>query len=737
MLGFFIPVLVFNNVHKEAVRAAWDAEIKTGANLLDYITNEEDRAAARMNFDRVLAGESFTLTQEFGEIQRNVWESTYNPIIGVDGQVNGLSVFSMDITKRWEAERLLKKSEEDYHDLYNTSPDMYVSVDAKTANVIACNQTLINKLGYTKEEIIGHPVFNLYTSECSKYAKANIFPVFLKTGKIDGEELQLKSKDGATIDVLLKITAVRDSHGNILHNRSIWSDITKQKRSEENLRRLATVVKDSNDAITVQDTEGNITAWNKGAEKMFGYSGAEALSMNITDIVPDDRKKEALAFVQKLQEEEVGSFETERMTKDGRLLDVWLTVTKLVDDQGKTVAIATTERDITERKKAEEKVRQAQKMEAIGRLAGGVAHDFNNMLSIILGNTEMIIEDTGPNNSFSENLKEIQNAAQRSTDFVRQLLAFARKQIISPKELNLNTIIDGMLQMLQRLIREDIELKWLPAASLWPINIDPSQIDQVLANLCVNSRDSIKGIGKITIETKNVSFDESYCHDHIGFSPGDYVMMVFSDNGSGMDKDTLDNLFEPFFTTKEVGQGTGLGLATIYGIVKQNKGFINVYSESNQGTTFKIYFPRYMRTNQKTETKSLKTIVETGSETILLVEDEKAILRVTSMMLERLGYNVVPASSPMEAIQIVEGSKLSNIDLLMTDVIMPEMNGRDLSERILRAYPNLKCLFMSGYTANVIANHGVLDKNVDFINKPFSKQDLAKKLRKVMDPESN
>ena len=371
-------------------------------------------------------------------------------------------------------------------------------------------------------------------------------------------------------------------------------------------------------------------------------------------------------------------------------------------------------------------------MESVGRLAGGVAHDFNNMLGVILGHTELALLQADESHDLYSNLKEIQTAAQRSADITKQLLAFARKQTISPKQLELNDTVESMLNMLRRLIGEDIDLVWQPAAHLWPVKMDPSQIDQILANLCINARDAIFGVGKLTIKTGRRSFDKKYCSNHPGFIPGDFVMLVVSDNGCGMDKDTLKNLFEPFFTTKDVGKGTGLGLATIFGIVKQNNGFITVYSEPGQGSTFKIYLPRLVTDEDTDKAVPEKKAAAGGAETILLVEDESSILRMARMMLESKGYTVLTAGTPTEAVEKAEKHS-GAIDMLMTDVIMPEMNGRDLAGKITALYPDINLLFMSGYTADAIAHQGILDDRVAFLQKPFSMGDMTEKVRAVLD----
>jgi nitrogen-specific signal transduction histidine kinase len=395
--------------------------------------------------------------------------------------------------------------------------------------------------------------------------------------------------------------------------------------------------------------------------------------------------------------------------------------------------------DITRRMQAEEEkyklesqLQQAQKMESVGRLAGGVAHDFNNMLSVILGHAELGLMKIAPYDPLAADLKEISKTAERSADLTRQLLAFARKQTIMPKVIDLNDTVTNMLKMLQRLIGENIHLTWQPSPELCQVKMDPSQIDQILANLCVNARDAIEDTGRVSIETGACAIDANYCASNPEASPGEYVRLVVSDSGKGMNKETLTRIFEPFYTTKEMGKGTGLGLATVYGAVKQNNGFINIYSEPGKGTTFSIYLPRETNTDTASRPHDAETAVPCGQETILLVEDEAAILNIAAIMLEKQGYTVLRAGSPGRAMELAR-ERHGAIHLLMTDVIMPEMNGRDLAKNILALHPGMKRLFMSGYTADVITHHGVLDEGVHFIQKPFSQPNMAAKVREVLD----
>ncbi len=415
----------------------------------------------------------------------------------------------------------------------------------------------------------------------------------------------------------------------------------------------------------------------------------------------------------------VGAFRIRAFTLPGtRLAVVFENITALKQSEA-------------EKEKIQSQLQQAQKMESIGQLAGGVAHDFNNMLSVIIGNAELALEQTKKEPTLHRELTEIKKAAQRSADLTRQLLAFARKQTVAPKIINLNHTIEGMLRMLRRLIGEDIQMAWLPQTGLASIFIDPSQVDQILANLCVNARDAIQGVGKIIIETGTVTLTEEYCRNNLGFMPGEYTMLSFSDNGSGIPKEHLKHIFEPFFTTKKQGEGTGLGLAMIYGIVKQNSGFIKVYSEPGQGTTFRIYLPQYTGETEEVQ-RSEDLVIPLGQgELILLVEDETAILELNVRLLEGLGYRVQATSSATEAVILAQEHK-DQLRLLLTDMVMPEMNGRDLANVIWQTNPGLKCLFVSGYTANVIARQGFLPEGINFLQKPFMKKELGLKLHQIL-----
>ncbi|MFO7738369.1 MAG: PAS domain S-box protein, partial [Desulfatiglandaceae bacterium] len=511
-----------------------------------------------------------------------------------------------------------------------------------------------------------------------------------------------------------------------------------ERRFREILQNVATV------AVQGYAMDGTVRYWNRASETFYGYTAEEAFGRNLQDlIIPPEMRDEVREEIRRMADtgEVMPASELSLMRKDGSRIPVYSSHA-IVQVPGEGAELYCIDIDLTDRLRAEaEKERlqaqlaQAQKMESVGRLAGGVAHDFNNKLAIINGYAELAMEAIDPSDPIHETIQEIYTAGKQSAGIVRQLLAFARKQTISPVMLDLNDTISGMLKMLQRLIGENIDLAWHPGKNLWSVKIDPSQVDQIMANLVVNSRDAISDVGKLTIETDNIVVDEDYYRNNPEAIPGQYVMLAVSDDGCGIEKEINEQLFDPYFTTKEVGKGTGLGLPTIYGIVKQNKGFINVYSEPGEGTTFKLYFPSHEEAISSSHSAKESTgQIPTGTETVLVVEDEKTILQMSKQMLERLGYSVETAGNPSEALQISEEYE-GAIHLLITDVIMPEMNGRDLSSQLIQTQPGIKTLYMSGYTADVIAHHGVLDEGVEFIQKPFSLKDLAVKVREVLNQE--
>jgi two-component system, cell cycle sensor histidine kinase and response regulator CckA len=597
--------------------------------------------------------------------------------------------------------------------------------------------------GYSAEDAVGKNLIDLIIPPVLHY----IFQATLdkcKTMNSSGHffpsgEFQLQNKDGHLVPVYsTHIAMVRSDCAPVLYCLDI--DLSQFKAAEQALReseeRFKAIAEGSRDAIFIADINGRFVYVNEAGCTFTGYNKDELGQMAILELQAPEDSGLYKNFYRIVAGESITNV-TNILRKDGVKAPIEFSNTR-VSIGGKPY-IHMVARDIAERERAEierenlqRQLIQAQKMEAVGHLAGGVAHDFNNKLSVILGNAELALEVLDPFQPVHDYVAGIQEAARRSAELTRKLLAFARKQTIAPKVIDLNEIVEGMLKMLRRLIGEGIQLSWAPGKDLWSVNMDASQIDQILVNLGVNARDAIGDMGVITIQTGNAVIDLEHCMTHPGLSAGHYVVLAVSDNGCGISPDIREHIFEPFFTTKGAGRGTGLGLATVYGIMKQNQGFIDVASEPGEGTTFTIYFPRHEGQAGHANNKLPRIAITGGKETLLIVEDEEDVLQLIKLILKRQGYQVLTASSPIDAIRLAK-SHTGKIDLLITDVIMPGMNGQQLSQKLLPICPELRLLFISGYTANVIAHHGVLDQGVDFIQKPFSIEKVSRKVREVLD----
>lgn len=630
--------------------------------------------------------------------------------------------------------RELRESEELFRSLFDDHQAVKLIVDPDTGDIVDANPAAAAFYGWSREQLRQMRIqdINPLSSEEIRHKMATV-----KAGERVHFEFRHRLADGSIRDVSVFSSRIMIKGKALLH--SIVHDITEQKQAEKLLReqeqRYRNLFDHAPVGIFTTTSQGQGLTLNRAMAAMLGCESPGQALQYYTDLgsklwVSADERQQ---FLQRLRQEgRVENFEFQVRTVHGK--STWLSMNARVagGKEDGSFDIEGFSTDISERRNLEKQILQARKMESVGRLAGGVAHDFNNMLVVILGYAEIGLRTVDPATPLYDYLQEISKAGRRSQKITQQLLAFARRQIVAPQVLDLNVAVADMLKMLRRLIGEDIDLAWQPAPALWPVKIDPSQIDQILVNLCVNARDAIADVGKITIETQNVVFDAAYCEDHLGFIAGEYVQLAVSDSGCGMDAETLETIFEPFFTTKKLGHGTGLGLATVYGIVKQNGGFINVYSEPGQGTSFHLYLPR------DAEQAGERTAAKTGEvssghgETILVVEDEETILGLTRVMLEDLGYRVLTAATPVEALRLAREHS-GGIHLLLTDVVMPELNGKELAERLQSLYPEIRCLFMSGYTANVIAHRGILDEGVQFISKPFSREELAGKVKEALE----
>ncbi len=633
------------------------------------------------------------------------------------------------LLEKERAVEALQDSEKRYRRLFESAKDGILILDADTGKVVDVNPFLLQLLGYSYDAICGQYIWELGAFKDIAASK-DAFITLQDNEYIRYDDLPLETIDGRPIAVEFVSNVYLVDHCKVIQCNI--RDITERKQAMAEHKRLMAAIEQVEEVIVMTDVQGIIQFVNPAFARTTGYSREEAIGQNLRILKSD--KQDELFYRNLWDVISSGRTWEGRMVnkrKNGTFYTEETKISPVCDPSGRIVNYVAVQRDITEHLQLTAQFQQAQKMEAVGLLAGGVAHDYNNMLSVILGYTELAMNKVDPAQPLHANLEGIFKAAIRSADITRQLLAFARRQTISPVVLDLNQTVESMLKMLRRLIGEDVHLAWLPDTDPCHVKMDPVQVGQILTNLCVNARDAIAGVGKVTIETENAVFDDTYCAQHAGFLAGEYVLLAVSDDGCGMDKNILDQIFEPFFTSKGVGRGTGLGLSTVYGIVKQNNGFINVYSEPGNGTTFRIYLPRCAGQAVDTQREGTAEIPLSRGETVLVVEDEPVLLTLCKMMLEELGYRVLAAGTPHEALGLAE-EHASEIQLLITDVVMPEMNGQDLAERLQSLCPGMKILFMSGYTADVIAHRGVLDEGVNFIQKPFSIKDLAFKVREAV-----
>jgi PAS domain S-box-containing protein len=667
------------------------------------------------------------------------WE--VRPWRKADGEVGGLIIFSEVITESRHAEETLRIREERLRLALVASNQGLYDIDLRTGDTFVTAE-YASMLGYdpaTFRETDADWLELLHPEDRGRVAATyrDYIAGHLPEYRV---EYRQRTADGRWKWILsLGKVVERDAEGRALRMLGTHTDVTPLKEAEADRARLASAIEQVAEAVMITDTQGAIQYVNPAFAAITGYSHDEAIGENPRILKSGEQDEPFYRSIwEALMAGSTWSGQMVNRKKDGsRFVDASV-ISPVRDGSGNIVSFVAVKRDITqdledaaEKERLQGQLLQAQKMESVGRLAGGVAHDFNNMLSVIIGRVEMALESGRAVEAIRGDLVEVLKAAERSADLTRQLLAFARKQTVQPRVLNLNDAVANVLQLLRRLIGENIELAFQPGRDLRRVRIDPSQIDQLLANLVVNSRDAIPGAGRIAIATSNVTLDAQDCARLPGAVPGEHVALSVDDNGSGMDERTLAHIFEPFFTTKEEGKGTGLGLATVHGIVNQNKGLIDVRSSPGRGTTFTVYLPVAADSEEVERVGSLAAAPLLGDETVLLVEDEPALLEVGSETLQGLGYRVLAAGTAAEAIRLAAEHQ-GDIALLLTDVVMPKMNGRELADRLIAARPGLACLFMSGYTADVIAPHGILDEGLNFIQKPFTARRLAEKVHQAI-----
>ncbi|MFH2129595.1 MAG: PAS domain S-box protein [bacterium] len=612
-------------------------------------------------------------------------------------------------------------------------------IDPETTRIVDVNEAACRMLGYTREEML-----NLSLSDIDPGFSLENWPSTWQRIKQTGKgtiSASHRARDGRLIPVDI-IANYIEFNGREL-DFAVVRDVTERKQAEEQLHYQASLLQNVSDAIIATDLDFRIISWNRAAETLYGHNADDVIGQPVDDLLQIEYVDSQPETVYR-QILEQGFWKGEVIQKhlDGRRINILASVSSIRDGAGKPVGAVAVNHDMTQRKLAEaaqeklgEQLRQAQKLESIGQLAGSIAHDFNNMLVPIIGYAGLGQKKLEPDNKVYTYLEKISTAAEKAASLVSQILAFSRRQVLEIETFNLNEMIAEFQKMLRRLITEEIEVQVLLSPTPCLVRADRTQIEQILLNLSTNAQDAMPGGGKLVIETSHVYLDEAYAQSHSQTQPGHYVMLSLSDTGEGMNADTRKQIFEPFFTTKKKGKGTGLGLATVFGIVKQHQGNIWVYSEPGRGTTFKIYLPRVQQTATLTAVEKPELTSVFGTETVMVVEDEPMVRALACETLKAHGYTVIEAESPKRGLQLASEFE-GPIQLLLTDVIMPDMNGREFHEKLAARRPDTKVLYMSGYTDNVIAHHGVLEEGIHFLQKPFTVHDLTHKVRRVLDMSS-
>ena len=657
------------------------------------------------------------------------------PVLDDAGNVVAAVAIVVDITDQRQAEKAVRITDERFKFVARATTDVIWDWDIIT-NSLVWNDSVETVFGHKQNEIYPEIQWlhdHIHPDDRNRVI-AGIRAVLDAGGISWSDHYRYRRADDSYVNVMDRGYVARDNAGVALRMIGAMTDITERSRSEAAIRFQAQLLNAVQQAVVATDPDGIVIFWNRFAELLYGWTAEEAVGQTIQELTPSPFLREHGAEIME-RGASGGGWTGEFLVqgKSGKAFPALLTTSPVRDEAGTVLGFVTVSIDLTERRNLEEQFRQSQKMDAVGRLAGGIAHDFNNLLTVIRLNTEIIMEGFDPTDPRSEDVKQIRSAAERASGLTRQLLAFSRKQILQPRVLDMNSVVGNVEPMLRRLIGEDITISTTSSARGY-IVADPGQLEQVLMNLVVNARDAMPQGGRITIETRSVELDENYTSEHAPVIAGRYVMLAVGDNGIGMSRDTREHAFDPFFTTKEAGKGTGLGLATVYGIVKQSGGYVWIYSEPELGTTLKLYFPEVSSAAAFTtsEPRTASTETNRGSETILLVEDEEAVRNLTSRILKKQGYRVMAAQHGREAMEMAAKEE-GWIDLVLTDVVMPGMNGRGLVERLTGIRPRIKSLYMSGYTDDDIIRRGFIEPSKSFLQKPFTSDALLQTVRKVLD----